>query len=108
MGTPSQEALADSACTCRGATLRHRSRSILKENGMKPKKASTGGRDMKRNEHENDTKHKATPSPEVQMEDAGTPASGNSGMGGRANAAESAMKQTSKTSAEASGKKERR
>jgi hypothetical protein len=75
---------------------------------MKPKKASTGGRDLKPSEHENDTRHKATPSPEVQMEDAGTAASGNSGMGGRANAAESAMKQTSKTSAEASGKRERR
>ena len=75
---------------------------------MKPKKASTGGRDMKPNEHENDTKHKVTPSPEVQMEDAGTPASGNSGMGGRGNAAQGAMKQTSKTSAEGSGKPERR
>jgi hypothetical protein len=75
---------------------------------MKPKKASTGGRDVKANEHENDTKGKVTPSPEVQMEDAGTPASGNSGMGGRANAAEHAMKQTSKTSAEGSGKRERR
>jgi len=75
---------------------------------MKPKKASTGGRDLKSNQDENDTKHKATPSAEVQMEDAGTPASGNSGMGGRANAAERAMKQTSKTSAEGSGKRERR
>ena len=74
---------------------------------MKPKKASTGGRDMKPNEHENDTKHKATPSPEVQMEDAGTPASGNSGMGGRSNAAEHAMKQTSKTDAESDRKQER-
>ena len=67
---------------------------------MKPNKASTGGRDIKANQHENDTKHKATPSAEVQMEDAGTPASGNSGMGGRANAAQKAMKQTSKTAAE--------
>ena len=75
---------------------------------MKPKKASTGGRDMKPNQHENDTRHKVTPSPEVQMEDAGTEASGNSGMGGRGNAAEGAMKQTSKTSAEGSGKRERR
>ena len=75
---------------------------------MKPKKASTGGRDPKPNEHENDTKHKATPSPEVQMEDAGTPASGNSGMGGSGNAAQGAMKQASKTPAESNGKRERR
>ena len=75
---------------------------------MKPRKASTGGRDMKPGEHENDTKNKATPSPEVQMEDAGTPASGNSGMGGRGTAAQGAMKQTGKTSAEGSGKPERR
>jgi hypothetical protein len=75
---------------------------------MKTKKASTGGRDMKPNQHENDTKRKATPSAEVQMEDAGTAASGNSGMGGRANDAQRAMKQTSKTSAEGSGKPERR
>lgn len=75
---------------------------------MKPKKASTGGRDLKPNEHESDTRHKATPSPEVQMEDAGTAASGNSGMGGSANAAQRAMKQTSKTSAEGSGKPEKR
>ena len=54
------------------------------------------------------TKHKATPSPEVQMEDAGTPASGNSGMGGRANSAEGAMKQTSKTSVERGSRGERR
>lgn len=74
---------------------------------MKPKPHS-GGLDPKPGSNETDMKHKKTPSPEVQMEDAGTPASGNSGMGGRGNAAEGAMKQTSKTSAEASGKPERR
>ena len=57
---------------------------------------------------ETDTKRKVTPNPEVQMEDAGTPASGNSGLGGRANAAQGAMKQTSKTPAESGGKRERR
>ena len=61
---------------------------------MKPKKAD---------KRESGAKQQATPSPEVQMEDAGTPASGNSGMGGRSNAAEHAMKQTSKTSAESGG-----
>ena len=45
-------------------------------------------------------KNKKTPSPEMQMEDAGTPASGNSGLGGRGNATEGAMKQTDKTDAE--------
>ena len=66
---------------------------------MKPNKAPTG----------NDASRKKIPAPEVQMEDAGTPASGNSGMGGRGNAAEAAMKQTSKTPAErGSGKRERR
>jgi hypothetical protein len=106
MEAPSHEALADSPRRAFRETL-HAS-PLSQEMRMKPKKASTGGRDMKPNEHENDTKHKLTPSPEVQMEDAGTPASGNSGMGGRGNAAEGAMKQTSKTSAEGSGKRERR
>ena len=68
----------------------------------------TGGVDPKPGSQETDTKNKKTPSPEIQMEDAGTPASGNSGMGGRGNAAEGAMKQTSKTSAEGSGQLERR
>ena len=75
---------------------------------MKPKARSSGGVAQKPNQQEADTKHKQTPSPEVQMEDAGTAASGNDGMGGRTSAAERAMKQTSKTSAEASGKPERR
>lgn len=75
---------------------------------MKPRSHSSGGVGQKPNQQEIDTKHKQTPSPEVQMEDAGTPASGNDGMGGRANAAEGAMKQTSKTSAEAGGKREQR
>ena len=75
---------------------------------MKPKSPSTGGVAQKPSQQESDTKHKQTPSPEVQMEDAGTAASGNDGMGGRANAAEGAMKQTSKTSAEAGGKLKRR
>jgi hypothetical protein len=74
---------------------------------MKPK-PHTGGLDQKPGTKETDMKNKKTPSPEVQMEDAGTAASGNSGMGGRGNAAEGAMKQTSKTSAEGSGKPERR
>src|SRR3569623_1126974 len=82
--------------------------AFSQESDMNPRKASTGGRDMKPGEHENDTKNKATPSPEVQMEDAGTPASGNSGMGGRGNAAQGAMTQPGKTSAEGSGKPERR
>lgn len=49
---------------------------------------------------ESDTKNKKTPSPEMQMEDAGTPASGNSGLGGRGSATKGAMKQTDKTSRE--------
>jgi hypothetical protein len=65
---------------------------------MKPRAARTGGRDVKPGTKETDVKNKKTPSPEMQMEDAGTPASGNSGMGGRGNAAEGAMKQTSKAS----------
>jgi hypothetical protein len=60
----------------------------------------TGGRDPRPGTKEVDTKNKKTPSPEMQMEDAGTPASGNSGMGGRGNASEGAMKQTSKTTRE--------
>ena len=68
---------------------------------MKPNKAPSGGRDAKPGTQEVDTKHKNTPSPEMQMEDAGTPASGNTGMGGRGTAAEGAMKQTDKTETEA-------
>jgi hypothetical protein len=83
------------------------SNALSQEIAMKPKPHG-GGRDTKPSRKEVDMKHKKTPSPEVQMEDAGTPASGNSGMGGRANAAQKAMKQTSKTSAEGSGKPERR
>ena len=63
---------------------------------MKPR-SHTGGRDAKPGTKETDIKNKKTPSPEMQMEDAGTPASGNSGMGGRGNAAEGAMQQTSRT-----------
>ena len=66
---------------------------------MKPR-AHTGGRAVKGGTNETDVKDKKTPPPEMQMEDAGTPASGNSGMGGRGNAAEGAMKQTSKTDKE--------
>jgi hypothetical protein len=60
----------------------------------------SGGVDAKPGAQETDTKNKKTPPPEMQMEDAGTPASGNSGLGGRGNAAEGAMKQTDKTDAE--------
>jgi hypothetical protein len=44
----------------------------------------------------------ATPSTDMQPEDAGTPASGNSGRG---TAAEPALKQTSKTPAETGGRR---
>ena len=68
---------------------------------MKPNhQAHSGGRDPKPGTKEVDTKNKKTPSPEMQMEDAGTPASGNSGMGGRGTASEGAMKQTDKTESE--------
>jgi len=68
---------------------------------MKPNhQTHSGGRDPKPGTQEVDTKNKKTPSPEMQMEDAGTPASGNSGMGGRGTASEGAMKQTDKTSQE--------
>lgn len=56
-------------------------------------KTHSGGVDPKPGK-EADTKNKKTPSPEVQMEDAGTPASGNSGLGGRGSAAEGEMKQS--------------
>jgi hypothetical protein len=60
----------------------------------------SGGADAKSGTKEIDTRNKKTPSPELQMEDAGTPASGNSGLGGRGSATEGAMKQTDKTSRE--------
>lgn len=60
---------------------------------MKPR-THTGGRDPKSGTKEVDVKHKKTPSPEMQMEDAGTPASGNSGLGGRAEAGEGTMRQS--------------
>jgi hypothetical protein len=53
----------------------------------------SGGVDPKPGTKEADTKNK-TPSPEVQMEDAGTPASGNTGLGGRGSAAQGEMKQS--------------
>ena len=71
---------------------------------MKPK-AHTGGRDPQPGTKEVDMKNKKTPSPEMQMEDAGTEDSGNSGLGGRGNAAEGAMKQTSKTGNESGSKR---
>jgi hypothetical protein len=63
-------------------------------------KTRSGGVDARPGVKETDPKNKKTPSPEMQMEDAGTPASGNSGMGGRGSATEGAMKQTDKTSRE--------
>lgn len=63
-------------------------------------KTRSGGVDPKPGTKEVDTKNKKTPSPEMQMEDAGTPASGNTGLGGRGSATEGAMKQTDKTSEE--------
>lgn len=66
-------------------------------------KTRTGGVDPKPGTGEVDTKNKKTPSPEMQMEDAGTPASGNTGLGGRGSAAEGAMKETDKTSGEKGG-----
>lgn len=61
-----------------------------------------GGREPPRGAKEVDTRNKQTPSTDLQPEDAGTPASGNSGRG---TAAERAMKQTSKTSAETGSKR---
>jgi hypothetical protein len=60
----------------------------------------TGGFDARPGTKESDAKNKKTPPPEMQMEDAGTPASGNSGLGGRGSATEGAMKQTDRTSRE--------
>ena len=60
-------------------------------------KTRSGGVDPKPGTRETDTKNKKTPSPEMQMEDAGTPASGNTGLGGRDSATEGPMKQIDKT-----------
>jgi hypothetical protein len=60
-------------------------------------KSRSGGREAPRSAKEVDTKNKKTPNTDMQAEDAGTPESGNDGPG---TAAESAMKQTSKTDAE--------
>jgi hypothetical protein len=62
----------------------------------------SGGRDATRGANEADTRNKqttpnATPSTDMQSDDAGTAASGN---GGRANPADSAMKQEHKTDSE--------
>ena len=54
----------------------------------------SGGVDPKAGAKETDTKNKKTPSPEMQMEDAGTPASGNSGLGGRDSASEGELKRS--------------
>ena len=59
-----------------------------------PNHARTGGVDPKPGTKETDTKNKKTPSPEMQMEDAGTPASGNSGLGGRESTHEGELKQS--------------
>ena len=65
----------------------------------------TGGREAPAGAQEVDTKNKqaapnTTPGADMQSEDDGTAASGN---GGRANAAESAMKQEHKTDRERGG-----
>jgi hypothetical protein len=60
----------------------------------------SGGREPRDSATEVDTKHKKTPETDLQGEDAGTPASGNRGT-----AAESAMKQTSKTGTESGSKR---
>lgn len=60
-------------------------------------KSTSGGREPRDSAKEVDTKNQKTPNTDMQAEDAGTPESGNTGRG---NAAESAMKQTSKTKAE--------
>ena len=57
-------------------------------------KSRSGGAGSKPATKETDTQNKKTPSPEVQMEDAGTPASGNTGLGGRGNASQGEMKQS--------------
>lgn len=67
-------------------------------------KTRSGGVEPKPGTTEADTKNKKTPSPEMQMEDAGTPASGNTGLGGRDSAAEGPMKQIDRTSEEKGGR----
>jgi len=57
-------------------------------------KSHSGGRKAPRSVKETDTKNKQTPNTDMQAEDAGT---AESGAGGRGNATEGAMKQTSKT-----------
>jgi hypothetical protein len=57
-------------------------------------KSRSGGVESKPATKEVDSKNKKTPSPEVQMEDAGTPASGNTGLGGRGSAAQGKIKQS--------------
>ena len=65
-------------------------------------KSRSGGREPPQGAREVDTKNKKTPSTDLQPEDTGTPASGNTG---RKTAAEGAMKQTSKTDAESGSKR---
>jgi hypothetical protein len=59
-----------------------------------PSDTRSGGVEPKPGAKEADTKDKKTPSPEMQMEDAGTPASGNSGLGGRESAGEGELRQS--------------
>ncbi|HTH77436.1 MAG TPA: hypothetical protein VL593_00560 [Ramlibacter sp.] len=56
--------------------------------------SASSGIDPKPATKETDDRNKKTPSPEVQMEDAGTPASGNTGLGGRGSAAQGEIKQS--------------
>jgi hypothetical protein len=65
-------------------------------------KSGSGGHDAPPRAKEIDTRNKQTPSTDMQPEDAGTPESGSTGRG---NAAEGAMKQTSKTAAERGSKR---
>src|SRR5437868_49571 len=94
MAAPSKDFLharpapADSAPT---ASAEHCEGPFSQEMRMQSK-SPTGGIDPKPNTKETDTKNKETPSPEMQMEDAGTPASGNSGLGGRESASEGELK----------------
>ncbi len=54
----------------------------------------SGGVDPKPGVKDTGTNNKKTSTPEIQMEDAGTPASGNTGLGGRGSASEGKMKQS--------------
>jgi hypothetical protein len=65
-------------------------------------KTRSGGRQAPRAAKEVDTRGKQTPNTDMQGEDAGT---AESGAGSRGTAAQSAMKQTSKTRAERGGKR---